>query len=96
MAHTDHTEKEMNCGIYYNAQDPSVCVCARDKAQCGKMNCAPNLATTTGRFLCFLYAGSILALIVVGTLLGDRGKGDNDDDGRKLFEIELFWPDHRL
>ena len=42
---------EINC-CYHNTNDPRVCVCATDRAQCGKSVCVANLGTTGGKCIC--------------------------------------------
>ena len=54
---------EYSC-YYYNENDPRVCVCGRDKAQCGKRGCVPNLATTGGKIIQFLLSAAIIAMVV--------------------------------
>jgi hypothetical protein len=42
---------EINC-CYHNTNDPRVCVCATDRAECGKSVCVANLGTTGGKCIC--------------------------------------------
>lgn len=53
------------CGVYHNRDDPRICVCAKDQAQCGKKVCAPNLATTAGAMICFCYVALLIVLPII-------------------------------
>ena len=70
--------KQANCHIYVNPSDKRVCVCVKDKAQCGKYVCAANLATTAGKVICFFYSATMLAFIV---FMISRFLLKNEDDG---------------
>ena len=68
---------EYSC-YYYNENDPRVCVCGRDKAQCGKRGCVPNLATTGGKIIQFLLSAAIIAMVVF-MIIQQLGKAKKND-----------------
>ena len=77
MVHTE--DKIAPCGCYYNVEDPSICVCARDPMQCNKSVPAPNLATIGGKCICLLLV-SVVAAVVVLQILRPWHSGDTKDD----------------
>ena len=84
-------DAEAPCGVYYNAEDERVCVCARDPAQCGKRTPAANLATCAGKLICLVLVGAIVGVFVTITMLRiDGSKGEPDErEGRRMLEAVL-------
>ena len=65
---------EFSC-YYYNESDPRVCVCGRDKMNCGKKTCVANLATTGGKIIQSLLIMLVIGLIVYGLFQRGLFKG---------------------
>mgnify|MGYP001356087152 FL=1 len=57
---------------YSNKNDPRICVCGRDRAQCGKSVCAANVAHPAGMAITVLvYVAGIGSLVAAWIIRGD-------------------------
>eukprot|EP00746_Dinoflagellata_sp_MGD_P057658 gnl/MRDRNA2_/MRDRNA2_248128_c0_seq1.p1 gnl/MRDRNA2_/MRDRNA2_248128_c0~~gnl/MRDRNA2_/MRDRNA2_248128_c0_seq1.p1 ORF type:complete len:188 (+),score=32.77 gnl/MRDRNA2_/MRDRNA2_248128_c0_seq1:153-716(+) len=68
--------------VYYNENDPRVCLCGRDNLKCGAPAPVANLATTGGKAICFVSTVVPITLIIVFMAM----KASADDDFRNKFE----------
>ena len=80
---------EYSC-YYYNENDPRVCVCGRDKAQCGKRGCVPNLATTGGKIIQFLLSAAIIAMVVF-MIIQQGGKAKKNESVQLVAAPSRAW-----
>ena len=69
---TDYQKNpEFTC-CYSNKNDPRICVCGRDRAQCGKSVCAANVAHPAGMAITVLvYVAGIGSLVAAWIIRGD-------------------------
>merc|ERR1712205_91020 len=71
----------VTCGVYYNPDDPRVCVCGREKTSCNRPTPAANIGTTGGKFICLIYVLALVAVLVGGAIFkSGSDKGDRKEE----------------